>query len=201
MVTNHILNLRFSSGESPRTPRDAPWPAQVRTDGTSALPSHDTKSQETLPGLDITWWVGKSPPNKKVFFFFFTGHQYFIYYRNRNRNICIYIYILIIIDDLPVMMRFHEVPAFFLFWVASLDLPPAGHMSGCDCRDCGQKAQRAEMALCEKRGWKKSMYSCSVAHWFWSGWIVSWTCNLTTPSVIGAISKIDVASWFHGPSY
>lgn len=81
----------------------------------------------------------------------------------------IYIFILIIIDDLPAMMRFHEVPAFFCSeWPASnsLDLPPAGHMSGCDCRDCGRKAQRAEMALCEKRGWKKSMYGCSVAHWF-----------------------------------
>jgi hypothetical protein len=31
-----------------------------------------------------------------------------------------YIYILIIIDDLPVMMRFHEVPAFFCSeWPAS----------------------------------------------------------------------------------
>ena len=63
-------------------------------------PRHQEPGDFARPRHNVMGWEITS------IFFFFTGHQYFIYYRNRNRNICIYI--LIIIDDLPAMMRFQH---------------------------------------------------------------------------------------------
>ena len=119
MVTNHILNLRFSSGEVSQDSQGCAM-AGSGSNGRNVgppEPRHQEPGDFARPRHNVMGWEITS---KQKSFFFSTGHQYFIYYRNRNRNICIYIYILIIIDDLPVMMRFHEVPAFFCSeWPAS----------------------------------------------------------------------------------
>ena len=140
---------------------------QLRFERTERRPSrpaprHQEPGDEKRPASTERDGVGN---HLQTFCFFFSPEIsisiYYIYiciyYRNRNRHIyvCIYIYVLIIIDDLPAMMRFHEVPAFFCSeWPAST-CPRQDTCLVVTAVIAAVFAQRAEMALCEKRGWKK----------------------------------------------